>query len=188
MNFSDSEIDIAVVETGMGGRLDSTNITPDSTQGSNDYLGINANILTSYNLNEASSIFLGLGQATRVPDARELYMMPIANANLKQTRNRELDLGYELNNETIKFKVKGKGKGEGKGRGDTRGYGYNDNYWNNSYRYYGDNRYGNRYGNYYAPYGYQPYYRQAPGYGYTPGYGYAPYGRAPVPQPPPRNQ
>lgn len=51
----------------------------------------------------------------------------------------------------IKFKIRGKGRADG------RGYGYNDNYWNNSYRYYNNNRYGT-----YAPQGYQPHYRQPP--------------------------
>lgn len=103
----------------LGTRVDSTEVTSDDTnQSSNSYTGINANILTSYNLNEKNKIFFGLGQATRVPDARELYFkknkwMPMptsivvsGNDNLKQTVNQEIDFGYEATYDTFKLKAK----------------------------------------------------------------------------------
>jgi len=96
----------------LGGRYDSTNIQNDkATQQDNDYTGANANILTAYNLDKQNKIFLGAGQASRVPDARELYFMSSANKevgtpNLDQTTNREVDLGYESKNTLMKFKVK----------------------------------------------------------------------------------
>ena len=63
-----------------------------------------ANILTSYNIDKANRVFLGFGQASRVPDARELYFMGSGgNLNgtpdLDQTTNREIDLGYETKDE-----------------------------------------------------------------------------------------
>lgn len=93
-----------------GARYDSTEITPnDSSKTQRDYSAINANVMASYNLDKQSRIFLGFGQASRVPDARELYMampMGVSNNNIDQTKNREIDLGYELNNNSFKFKVK----------------------------------------------------------------------------------
>jgi len=94
-----------------GARYDSTDIEPEGTQPSNDYSALNANIFTSYNLDKQNKIFLGFGQASRVPDARELYIKDksptvAGTPDLDQTTNREIDLGYEANNDTFKFKVK----------------------------------------------------------------------------------
>ena len=94
----------------LGARYDSTEITH-ATEQSNDYSAINANIFTSYNLDKENRFFFGLGQASRVPDARELYFVGSGGnfqgtPTLDQTTNQEVDLGYELNNDTFKFKVK----------------------------------------------------------------------------------
>ncbi|MEK6658307.1 MAG: TonB-dependent receptor [Campylobacterota bacterium] len=93
----------------VGSRFDSTEIKPDDvTKRSRDYDALNANILTTYNLDKENKIFLGFGKASRVPDARELYIInpQAGNQNLDQTTNKEVDLGYELNNNLMKFKVK----------------------------------------------------------------------------------
>jgi iron complex outermembrane receptor protein len=91
-----------------GARLDDTEITPDDvSKRKRDYDAISANLLTTYNLNETNKIFLGVGQASRVPDPRELYLVsPSGNEDLEQTTNTEVDLGYELNNNMMNFKVK----------------------------------------------------------------------------------
>lgn len=91
-----------------GARLDDTEITPDdASKRKRDYDAISANLLTTYNLNETNKIFLGVGQASRVPDPRELYLVsPSGNEDLEQTTNTEVDLGYELNNNMMNFKVK----------------------------------------------------------------------------------
>ncbi|MFA6138412.1 MAG: TonB-dependent receptor [Sulfurimonas sp.] len=100
------------IDLTLGGRYDSTNIQNDkATQKDNDYTGVNANILTAYNFDKQNKIFLGAGQASRVPDARELYFMSSMNKevgtpNLDQTMNQEVDLGYESKNSLMKFKVK----------------------------------------------------------------------------------
>lgn len=97
----------------LGTRYDSTKIKPDdTTKRTRDYTGANANILATYHVNKANKIFLGFGQASRVPDARELYITSVmgsvaGNENLKQVTNQEVDLGYELNNDLMKFKIKG---------------------------------------------------------------------------------
>ncbi|MEA2100077.1 MAG: TonB-dependent receptor [Campylobacterota bacterium] len=95
----------------LGARYDSTEITNNGSLQNNDYTGVNANILTTYHLNRDSKLFLGFGQAMRVPDARELYFTGsmgnvIGTDTLDQTTNRELDLGYELFADIFSFKVK----------------------------------------------------------------------------------
>jgi iron complex outermembrane receptor protein len=93
----------------MGARYDSTDIDPDSiTSKSRDYNALNANIITTYNLDKENKVFLGFGKASRVPDARELYLVAPqgGNENLEQVTNKEVDLGYELKNDSMKFKVK----------------------------------------------------------------------------------
>jgi len=94
-----------------GVRIDNTDIKNTLTNQSSSYSGFNANILASYNLTNEDKIFFGFGQASRVPDARELYFkMPNANLvgtpNLDKTTNREIDLGYEANYNNFDFKLK----------------------------------------------------------------------------------
>ena len=96
----------------MGARYDSTDIDPAGTQVSNDYSALNANLFTSYNLDRDSKIFLGFGQASRVPDARELYYYDkspaiIGTPDLDQTTNTEIDLGYEVSADMFSAKIKG---------------------------------------------------------------------------------
>ncbi|MCD6433496.1 MAG: TonB-dependent receptor [Sulfurimonas sp.] len=97
----------------MGARYDSTDIDPSGTQESNSYSALNANLLTSYNLDKENKIFLGFGQASRVPDPRELYYKNKAGAkevgtpDLDQTTNQEIDLGYEASYDMFSMKVKG---------------------------------------------------------------------------------
>ncbi|MFK5938506.1 MAG: TonB-dependent receptor [Sulfurimonas sp.] len=100
----------------IGARYDHTKITND-TYVSNTYNAFGANILTSYHLNKSNKVFFGIGQAYRVPDARELYFNKIVpgtpptllltgTPNLQQTRNREIDLGYEIDSDDFSFKIK----------------------------------------------------------------------------------
>jgi iron complex outermembrane receptor protein len=111
--FAKLEKSFGALDVNIGARYDYTTIANDNiTQQDNDYTGINANILTTYNIDKANKIFLGLGQASRVPDARELYIIKSSGKeegtdNLNQVTNREIDLGYELNNDLMKFKIKG---------------------------------------------------------------------------------
>ncbi len=98
-------------DVSMGARYDSTEITHATLQ-SNDYTSLSANIFTSYNLSKNDRIFLGVGQASRVPDARELYFRgskgnATGTPDLDQTTNQEIDFGYETNNDSFDFKIKG---------------------------------------------------------------------------------
>ena len=94
----------------MGARVDDTSITNDSYQ-DNTYHSIGANILATYSLNKDNKIFFGIGQATRVPDARELYFLGsmgnlTGTPDLQDTTNQEIDLGYEINSDLFKLKLK----------------------------------------------------------------------------------
>ena len=97
----------------IGARYDTTHVeNGDARMQDNDYDAIGANIFTSYALNKENRIFLGLGQASRVPDGRELYFVSsmgsiIGTDTLDQTTNQEIDLGYEVKNSMFKFKIKG---------------------------------------------------------------------------------
>ena len=94
----------------VGMRYDDTEITNDTYQ-TNDYTSFGANVMTTYNFDKANKIFLGIGEASRVPDARELYNVGmkgnlIGTPDLKQTTNTEIDFGYEANTDMFRFKAK----------------------------------------------------------------------------------
>lgn len=107
-----------------GLRYDDTHIETAGTLGqpANDYSGLSANIFASYQLSDATRLFGGIGRATRVPDARELYFkaamvqpgMPptmmypeVGTPTLAQTINTEVDLGVEqqYRNASVKAKL-----------------------------------------------------------------------------------
>jgi iron complex outermembrane receptor protein len=94
----------------VGARYDDTSITNDSYQ-SNDYTGFGANLLATYNINKANKLFFGVGQANRVPDARELYFLGskgnlLGTPDLDQTTNQEFDIAYELDTDNFRIKIK----------------------------------------------------------------------------------
>ena len=94
----------------VGARYDDTSITNDSFE-DNDYTSFSANILATNHINKENKIFFGLGQAYRVPDARELYFVGksgnlVGTPNLKQVENQEIDLGYNYNGDDFSFKIK----------------------------------------------------------------------------------
>lgn len=107
--FTKIEKEFGDLKVEVGARYDSTKITPQDTtlNQSNNYNAFNANILTTYNIDNANKVFLGFGKSARVPDARELYIATNGNDKLKQVTNQEIDLGYELKNNLLKFKIKG---------------------------------------------------------------------------------
>ncbi len=77
-------------------RYDYTDIdTISSTSNDRKYTSLNGNIFATYNTDENTKYFAGLGKASRVPDARELYYASSGNDDLDQTKNYELDLGFE---------------------------------------------------------------------------------------------
>jgi len=104
--FATLEKSYGALDLEFGARYDYTKVKPDGAYKSNDYTAFSANLMSTYNINKENIIFLGIGQASRVPDARELYIVPQGNENLEQVTNQEVDLGYEINNAMFKFKVK----------------------------------------------------------------------------------
>ena len=97
----------------LGTRYDKSEVRPNDTNlKDNDYNSFGANIFATYTLDDANTIFFGIGQAQRVPDARELYFKNKTRSvtgtpTLDQVTNRETDIGYTFENEDIDFKLKG---------------------------------------------------------------------------------
>ena len=95
----------------LGLRYDSTEIENAGALQDNDYDGLSGNIVATYKTDSNTKYFVGIGQSSRVPDARELYNLAsngqvIGTPNLKEVKNREIDLGLEHN--YTNGKVKGK--------------------------------------------------------------------------------
>jgi len=93
-----------------GARYDDTSIDASqalmSTVNDKEYNNISANLMVKYNYTPSTSVFVGIGQSVRVPDAKELYWSTSARSttgvttsllhdNLNETVNREIDLGAE---------------------------------------------------------------------------------------------
>ncbi|DAB37374.1 MAG: hypothetical protein A2023_03665 [Sulfuricurvum sp. GWF2_44_89] len=84
-----------------GLRYDDTTIDADqsltgmSTTKDRDYTNVSANVLGRYHYSTHGNFFVGAGQSSRVPDARELYFASVGNTNLNETINREVDMGIE---------------------------------------------------------------------------------------------
>lgn len=98
-----------------GARYDDTSIEPGSGPlESNDYSAFSAFVFGKYQLQEGRKLFAGLGRASRVPDARELYFrsamgpggMLLGNPQLEQTTNTEIDVGLESKSGNLSFKTR----------------------------------------------------------------------------------
>lgn len=96
-----------------GIRYDDTTIEPAGVlgQADNEYSYFSANVFTSFQASNNTRYFAGVGQASRVPDARELYFNNSMNTilgtpDLKETSNLELDLGLENKYDSFNIKTK----------------------------------------------------------------------------------
>lgn len=65
------------------------------TQYENDYDALSANAILTYKASDNVDYFVGLGKASRVPDARELYHPAKSTGILDQVDNYEADLGFK---------------------------------------------------------------------------------------------
>ncbi len=96
-----------------GIRYDHTNIdTPRVGDRDRDYDSVSGNIMLHYNISENTTLFGGVGTATRVPDPKELYYRNkmgklIGNPNLDLVRNYEIDAGVMLSYGDVSMKFKG---------------------------------------------------------------------------------
>ncbi len=81
-----------------------------SVEPNNEYKGVSASLFTAINASDNLTYFAGLGKSSRVPDARELYLLMmgkhLGTPNLKQTDNYEIDLGFEKIFDSFSFKTK----------------------------------------------------------------------------------
>ena len=111
--FIKSKRTMGKIDLEMGARYDDTSVdTASVTNKDNDYNALSANIFASYNVDNNTKYFAGIGKSSRVPDARELYNTKTTgalngNPNLNQTTNYEVDLGIEkeYNNGSMKVKT-----------------------------------------------------------------------------------
>ncbi|MBT7116810.1 MAG: TonB-dependent receptor [Campylobacteraceae bacterium] len=83
-------------------------ITSDSDRRFNS---LSANIFATYNVDETTKYFAGIGRSYRVPDARELYVINKTGTSqgtdtLNQTQNNEIDLGVQKDYEDGQIKLK----------------------------------------------------------------------------------
>ncbi|MGD8907730.1 MAG: TonB-dependent receptor [Chromatiales bacterium] len=119
--FVEVEKDYDALEVKVGARYDDTTIEAGdnaSNQPGNDYSAFSGFVLTTYQVNEGSKLFGGIGRSHRVPDARELYFRgvmvnggilswpQIGTPTLDQTVNDEIDFGIENNFENLTLKTK----------------------------------------------------------------------------------
>ncbi len=99
--FTKVEKSFGKLDLELGARYDYTNIdTIDNTKKDNKYTALSANIFAIYNTDEGTKYFAGIGKASRVPDARELYSKQsngiyTGNDDLEDTKNYEADIGFE---------------------------------------------------------------------------------------------
>jgi len=104
--FTSVEKSFGKLDLNFGARYDYTDIDSVNTSKTDKkYASLNANIFATYNADENTKYFAGIGKSSRVPDARELYMG--ANNDLDDTQNYEVDLGFDktIGNFNIKSKV-----------------------------------------------------------------------------------
>lgn len=87
------------VDLHAGIRYDDTSVDADqslmASAKDRDYSDVSANLMARYHYASNGSVFAGIGQSVRVPDARELYFAGVGNTNLNETFNREFDIGVE---------------------------------------------------------------------------------------------
>ena len=102
--YRNSKIDYGI-------RYDMTSIKTDRTsERDRNFYSISANIFTTTKIDDSLSIFGGIGNSNRVPDARELYLLMMGkhmgSPNLEESKNYEVDLGAEKIYENFSIKVK----------------------------------------------------------------------------------
>lgn len=101
-------MDKFVLDLGM--RYDDTEITSQHPlQPDNDYNELNGYVMGTYNADDSTKYFAGFGKSSRVPDARELYLMlgaAVGTPGLENTVNNEFDIGAEKKYENATVKAK----------------------------------------------------------------------------------
>ena len=111
--FIQDKIALDKFQVDLGLRYDHTNISDNNVNHQdNTYDELTGYIFGTYQANESTKYFAGLGKSSRVPDARELYFVGMmggilaGNPDLENTKNYELDLGVEKKYENATVKAK----------------------------------------------------------------------------------
>lgn len=111
--FAEIEKKYSTVSIKAGMRYDDTSITPagSKSQQSNDYSSLSANVFTNFHADANTRYFAGVGSASRVPDARELYFfnpmnIEIGTPTLDKTTNTQIDVGIEKTYNSFNIKTK----------------------------------------------------------------------------------
>ncbi len=110
-----NNLDKLTVEAGI--RYDDSTVdTTSATNNDRTFNGLTGNIVATYKPSKNTKYFVGIGTATRVPDARELYFVGVNPSNgsqvdigtdsLQQTKNTEIDVGTEHKYDIGKAKAK----------------------------------------------------------------------------------
>jgi iron complex outermembrane receptor protein len=94
-----------------GARYDNTKIdTANNADENREYNGLSGNLVVTLAPNKNTQYFVGIGSASRVPDARELYFQKSGNSigtdTLEKTTNTEIDFGLEHKYKDGKIKAK----------------------------------------------------------------------------------
>ncbi len=89
-----------------GVRYDDTTIDKANIK-QRDFNDLSGYMFATYKADNELKYFGGIGRSTRVPDAKELYLMGSGTATLDAVTNHEIDLGIEkkFDNATLKAKV-----------------------------------------------------------------------------------
>lgn len=104
--FTKLEKSFGALNLEFGARYDYTDIdSVDTSKTDRKYTDLSGNIFAVYNADENTKYFAGIGKASRVPDARELYY-GTSNNDLEDTKNYEIDLGFEKNIGALNIRTK----------------------------------------------------------------------------------
>jgi len=96
----------------LGARYDDTTVEPNiGNYQENDYNALSGFLLGTYQSDESTKLFAGIGRSSRVPDPRELYSLAkdglmLGTPDLEQTTNTEFDIGAEKQFEKSLLKAK----------------------------------------------------------------------------------
>ena len=103
--FSKVEKSFGNLDLQIGARYDYTDIdSVNAAKTDKKYAALSGNVFATYNADENTKYFAGIGKSARVPDARELYMGE--NSDLEDTKNYEADLGFDKTIGTFNIRPK----------------------------------------------------------------------------------
>ena len=109
--FAEDKIVLDKYIVDLGLRYDDTSIVSTGALPDNDYHALSGYIAGTYNLDENTKIYTGIGRTSRVPDAKELYFQKagevLGTPDLDLVTNTEIDLGAkkQFENATMEAKI-----------------------------------------------------------------------------------